>query len=239
VSLRGRRVLVTSGPTRAPIDAVRFLTNKSTGRLGALIAEAALQAGADVTFVYGRGSILPAVRGGRQERLRLRAVDTVDDLLSAFRDELPKGYDAVVHAMAVLDFAPAEVRGEKVASNTPEWVIHLAPTPKAAALVRELAPRTFFVGFKLEVGKERGELIELARDWTRRNHADLVVANDLRDIERGAHIGYLVTDGGRVEAVAEGKEAIARTLVELLGRRLAELPQRRQPRGASAGAPPE
>ncbi len=220
MSLRGRRVLVTSGPTRAPLDAVRFLTNKATGRLGALIAEAALEAGAEVTFVFGRSSALPVVRGGRLDHLRILPIDTVEDLVATFRQELPHGYDAVIHAMAVLDFEPAEVREEKVTSSMPEWVIRLVPTPKAAALVRDLAPETFFVGFKLEVGKGREELIEIAREWAQHSRADLVVANDLRDIERGTHIGYLVTAGGKVEAVAEGKEAIAKSLVELLGRRL-------------------
>ncbi len=222
MSLRGRRILVTSGPTRAPLDAVRFLTNKSTGRLGSLIAEAVMQAGAAVTFVYGRGSDVPAVRGRRQDHLLLLPVDTVEDLIATFQRELPTGYHAVIHTMAVLDFEPADVREEKVASNLSEWIVHLVPTPKAAALVRELAPRTFFVGFKLEVGKEREELIEIAHEWGRRSDADLVVANDLRDIERGAHVGYLVGKNGRVETVAEGKEAIARALVDLLSLRLGE-----------------
>jgi phosphopantothenoylcysteine synthetase/decarboxylase len=224
VNLRGRRVLVTSGPTRAALDEVRFLTNKATGRLGALIAEAALEAGADVTFVFGRGSDLPAVRGGRLDHLRIRPVDTVEDLVTAFRQELPHGYDAVIHAMAVLDFAPAEVREEKVSSSLPEWIIRLVPTPKAAMLVRDLAPGTYFVGFKLEVGKTREELIEIARTWAQHSRADLVVANDLRDIESGTHVGYLVTPDGRIETVAEGKESIARTLVDFLGKRLAERP---------------
>lgn len=224
MNLRGRRVLVTSGPTRAALDEVRFLTNKATGRLGALIAEAALEAGADVTFVFGRGSDLPAVRGGRLDHLRIRPVDTVEDLVTAFRQELPHGYDAVIHAMAVLDFAPAEVREEKVSSSLPEWIIRLVPTPKAAMLVRDLAPGTYFVGFKLEVGKTREELIEIARTWAQHSRADLVVANDLRDIESGTHVGYLVTPDGRIETVAEGKESIARTLVDFLGKRLAERP---------------
>ncbi len=227
MNLRGRRVLVTSGPTRAALDEVRFLTNKSTGRLGALIAEAALEAGADVTFVFGRGSDLPAVRGGRLDHLRIRPVDTVEELAAAFRQELPHGYDAVIHAMAVLDFEPAEVREEKVSSELAEWVIRLVPTPKAAALVRDLAPGTLFIGFKLEVGKTREELIEIARAWAQHSRADLVVANDLKDIESGTHIGYLVTPDGRVETVAEGKEAIARILVDYLGKRLSERPSPR------------
>ena len=231
MSLRGRRILITSGPTRAPIDAVRFLSNKSTGRLGSLIAEAALEAGADVTFVYGRGSALPLVRGGRIDHLRVLPIDTVDDLVSEFRQELPTGYDAVVHAMAVLDFQPAVAREEKVSSNQTEWTVRLVPTPKAAALVRDLAPKTFFIGFKLEVAKSAAELVGIAADWARRTHADLVVANDMRDIEHGTHTGHLVRPDGTVEQVVQGKEMIARALVALLGRRLgdrAESADRRQ-----------
>ncbi|HKV43810.1 MAG TPA: phosphopantothenoylcysteine decarboxylase [bacterium] len=220
MSLHGRRILVTSGPTRAPLDAVRFITNKSTGRLGSLIAEAAIQDGADVTFVYGRGSDTPTVRGGRGDQLRLVPVDTVDDLIAVFKQELPTGYDAVVHAMAVLDFAPAEVREEKTSSDLSEWVVRLTPTAKAAQLIRTLSPKTFFVGFKLEVGKRQADLIDIAARWRTHNRADLVIANDLRDIERGTHIGYLVGPDGEVEGVAEGKESIARALVDVLDRRL-------------------
>ncbi len=169
-----------------------------------------------------RGSDVPAVRGHREDHLRLIPIDTVDDLIATFRRELPTRYDAIIHAMAVLDFTPADVREEKVASSLSEWTVRLVPTPKAAALVRELAPRTFFVGFKLEVGKQREELIETALEWGRHNQADLVVANDLRDIEGGTHIGYLVGADGQVEAIAEGKEAIARALVDLLTRRLGD-----------------
>ncbi|HEV3167642.1 MAG TPA: phosphopantothenoylcysteine decarboxylase [Isosphaeraceae bacterium] len=221
MSLSGRRLLITSGPTRAPLDAVRFLSNKSTGRLGTLIAEAAVQAGAEVAFVYGRVSETPTIRGGRRGHLRLLPIDTVRDLIAVFTKELPTGYDAVIHAMAVLDFEPAEVREEKTSSDLSEWVVRLTPTPKAATLVKTLAPKTLFVGFKLEVGKGKDALIEIARTWADKNSADLVVANDLRDIERGLHIGYLVRSDGAMEGVAEGKEAIARTLIDFISRSLA------------------
>jgi phosphopantothenate---cysteine ligase (CTP) len=222
VSLARRRILITSGPTRAPLDPVRFLSNKSTGRLGTLIAEAAVQAGAEVTFLYGRVSETPTIRGGQRDHLRLLPVDTVNDLIAVFEKELPTGYDAIIHAMAVLDFAPAEVREEKTSSELSEWVVRLTPTPKAARLIRALAPKTFFVGFKLEVGKAKDALIEIAQSWAVQNGADVVVANDLRDIESGLHIGYLVRPDGTVEGIAEGKEAIARALVDLLTRTLEE-----------------
>ncbi len=90
--LRDKKLLITSGPTRAPLDLVRYITNKATGRLGVLIAEEALRRGADVTFVYGRPSQIPVVRGGAHDHLTLAAVETVHDLIAVFRRELPRGY---------------------------------------------------------------------------------------------------------------------------------------------------
>ena len=214
--LRNKKLLITSGPTRAPLDAVRYITNKATGRLGAFIAEEAIARGAHVTFVYGRPSQLPVVRGHPHDHLTLIGVETIDDLISVFRSEIPKGYDAVIHPMAVLDFQPDVVRSEKTASGVEELVVRLVPTPKVIGLVKDLAPDTFLVGFKLEVGKSRGELREIAYQFLKKNRCDLVVANDLREIEEGRHTGYFITPDGRVATTVVGKDAIARAVVEHL-----------------------
>ena len=214
--LRNKKLLITSGPTRAPLDAVRYITNKATGRLGAFIAEEAIARGAHVTFVFGRSSQVPVVRGHPHDHLTLIAVETIDDLISVFRSEIPKGYDAVIHPMAVLDFQPDVVRSEKTASGVEEWVVRLVPTPKVIGLVKDLAPDTFLVGFKLEVGKSRGELREIAYQFLKKNRCDLVVANDLREIEEGRHTGYFITPDGRVAQIVVGKDAIARAVVEHL-----------------------
>src|SRR3989304_1093752 len=177
MSLHGRKFLVTAGPTRAPMDAIRYITNKSTGRLGALLAEEALRRGASVTFAHGRPSVAPTVRGGVHDHLTMIAIDTVQDLIRTLREELPKGYDAVIHNMAVLDFEPAEIRPGKTGSEEPEWMVRLVPTPKAVRLVKELAPKTFLAAFKLEVGKSRDELVASALELLRKNRCDLVVAN--------------------------------------------------------------
>lgn len=219
MALRGKKILITSGPTRAPLDAVRYITNKATGRLGAMIAEGALQRGADVTYIYGRPGELPVARGGR-DHLRLIPVETVDDLVAVFREELPKRYDAVVHPMAVLDFQPDSVRSYKTGSDVEEWVIRLVPTQKAIKIVKDLAPDTFLVGFKLEIGKESRELLAIALEFLRVNRCDLVVANDLKEIEAGRHTGYFVTPNGKVTKTAVGKEAIARALIESLDEEL-------------------
>jgi len=148
--------------------------------------------------------------------------------MRVFREELPKMYDAVVHSMAVLDFAPAETRPGKLSSAHEQWVLRLVPTPKAIEIVKELAPQTFLVGFKLEVAKSPQELAAIALEALRRNRCDLVVANDQREIDAGRHTGYFIDPLGSVVAVAQGKVAIARALVQLLADSL-ERPVRGDP----------
>ena len=102
----GKQVLITSGPTGAPLDAVRFITNRSTGRLGVAIAREFLRRGSIVTFVHGKGSLVPRPRSRRKLiALRLVEVFTVDDLIDTMRREIKSSkYSVVIHSMAVLDY---------------------------------------------------------------------------------------------------------------------------------------
>ena len=87
---------------------------------------------------------------------------------------------------------------------------------RVIGLVKDLAPDTFLVGFKLEVGKTPEELRQIAFQFLKKNRCDLVVANDLRQIEGGEHTGYFITPDGRVAKTVVGKDAIARTLIDYL-----------------------
>ncbi|MBX6377639.1 MAG: hypothetical protein IRY95_03745, partial [Clostridia bacterium] len=161
--LDGSRVLITAGPTRAYLDSVRYLTNFSTGELGRHLAEGALRRGASVTYVYGPGCQLPAVAPLAGRELDLWPVETVADLETAVRRLLARQpADVIFHAMAVLDFQPAEVRPGKTSSELEEWVVRLVPTPKVAPLLRQLAPAAVLVTFKLETGRSRRELAAIA-----------------------------------------------------------------------------
>jgi phosphopantothenoylcysteine synthetase/decarboxylase len=221
--LEGRHLMITSGPTRAPVDAVRYLTNKSSGRLGSMLALEALRHGARVTFVYGRDSLTPAacgITGDSGQRIRLVEVETVSDLLATVRAELPGGYDAIIHAIAVLDFEPESFPEQKTPSDRPEWVIRLRPTPKVIAEMRELAPRAVLVGFKLVYNETPEEIDRIAAESVRRYRGDFVLANDLAQIEQGRHIGHLIDGTGQVVACVEGKREIAETVIGAVARRL-------------------
>lgn len=216
--LAGKSILITSGPTRGPIDAVRYITNKSTGLLGVIIATHALLRGASVTFIYGKGSLTPDAEELGPEafsRLTLVQIETVEALLEAMKGTLEGDqYDAVLHSMAVLDYVPDRYVEEKRRSGEKEWWVRLVRTPKVVKVVKELQPETMLVSFKLEVGKTKDQLIEAAHRSLVANGADLVLANDLEEIEQGRHVGYMVNPAGEVEGVAEGKEEIARQLLD-------------------------
>ena len=221
--LAGKRILITSGPTRGPIDAVRYITNKSTGRLGVFLATEALSRGVAVSFVYGKGSLVPeasAVGAEAMGRLRMMEIETVDELVEVMKAELTSNhYDAVLHSMAVLDYVPDTYLDEKTPSGRNEWSLKLVRTPKAIKLIKELQPSTLLVSFKLEVGKSPEELVASGYESLLSNGSDLVLANDLQQVEQGHHVGYLVNQAGDVEAVADGKHDIARVILNAVAER--------------------
>lgn len=216
--LRGKTVLVTAGPTRARIDAVRFVSNTSTGRLGAALAEEALSRGACVTYVHGPGSALPSARC--PERLRTVGITWVTDLFGAARSDLEHGaFDVIIHAMAVLDYAPASPFGAKTPSGAPKWEIALEPVPKLLALLRVWHPGSFIVGFKLGWALSEEELLQAARRLLELNRLQLVVANDLHLISPSRHPAVILSSSG-VVARAGTKHELAQTLIREVSRRI-------------------
>lgn len=218
MSLEGKKVLITSGPTRGAIDRVRYITNKSTGRLGTMMAREALATGAFVTFMFGKGSLTPLSADlSHRERQKLTCIEieTVPDAKRVLEEELTRRrYDVVIHAMAVLDYVPDAASHEKIPSGKDELVVRLVKTPKLIRLIKGLSPSTLLVGFKLEVEADRDSLLASARSLLQKNNCDLVVANDLAPIEAGKeHLAYLVTKD-EASAPIVGKQAIARAIIE-------------------------
>ncbi|MBI2083270.1 MAG: hypothetical protein HYT76_06835 [Deltaproteobacteria bacterium] len=205
-----KKILITSGPTRASLDAVRFLSNRSTGRFGTLLVEEALRNRMKVTMVYGRGSQTPR----SHPRLRLIPIETNDDLGRVLKRELSRGgYYAVIHAMAVLDFQASRVRKGKVGSRGGKWTLELKPTPKIIQKIKVWSPKSFLIGFKLEVS-EPVTLLAHARRLMKESKADMVVGNFLTEGEDERHAGYLVTRRQQFEIKkVTGKKKLAKAIM--------------------------
>ncbi|GEP02057.1 bifunctional phosphopantothenoylcysteine decarboxylase/phosphopantothenate--cysteine ligase CoaBC [Methylobacterium oxalidis] len=215
-SLAGRRVLVTSGPTHEPIDPVRYLANRSSGRQGHAIAAAAAAAGAAVTLVSGPVSIPDPVG------VSVVRVETAREMLAAVEAALPA--DLAVFAAAVADFRPAEARAAKIkkdGSGPPP--LALTENPDILATVAGLTagrPR-LVVGFAAETDT----VIDYARAKIARKGCDLIVANDVSP-EGGVMGGasntvHLVARDGSVETWPTlDKDEVARRLVAHFARTL-------------------
>lgn len=222
--LEGRNILITSGPTRGYIDAVRFISNKSSGKLGSTVALEVLKRGARVTFVYGVGSIIPDVALLDKDyisRLTLIEIETIDDLVATIHERLKENlYDAIVHAMAVLDYTPQKHSDGKVTSNKDRLVVTCVRTPKIIKLIRKLWPHAFLIGFKLEVGLSRDELIERAYTSLLESGADLVVANNQDEIVGDKHHAYLINSHKEIEAECDSKQTISNSLMNFISRQI-------------------
>lgn len=216
-ALAGRRVIVTAGPTVEPIDPVRFVSNRSSGKMGYAIATAAADAGAEVFLVSGP-TALQAPAG-----TQLVPIETAEQLRDAVLGLLPNA-DAVIMAAAVADYRPIETREHKIKKRDAGKELNLRMTENPdilKAIVAARRPGAIVIGFKAETGDATAEAGRMLRE----KKLDLVVANDVSD--PGSTFG---SDTDRVTFVsAEGVEAlpllakteVARRLVAKLAERLA------------------
>ncbi|MFH1612886.1 MAG: phosphopantothenoylcysteine decarboxylase [bacterium] len=208
-----KNILITSGPTQANIDPVRYIANTSTGELGTKIAKEFLKYKNKVTFIYGKNSIFPSKK---TENLCLIEIITINDLIKVIKKELNKTrYDIIVHLMAVLDYVPEKYNTKKIASNKKNLIIKLVQTPKVIKIIRKLAPASFLIGFKLEVNKKENSLIKTALEFLKKNKLDMVVVNDFKKIKENTHIAFLINKQGIINKEIT-KEKIAKKIVFLL-----------------------
>jgi phosphopantothenoylcysteine decarboxylase / phosphopantothenate---cysteine ligase len=201
----GRRVVVTAGPTRESIDPVRVVTNRSSGKMGYRVAEAAWERGADVVLVSGPVALAAPVG------VRVRRVESTRELEAAVRKELPET-DVLVMAAAPADFRPSDPSDRKRARVDGALAIPMEPTDDILGATRGLRkPGSITVGFALETG----DALAKGRAKLERKDLDLIVVNDA--LEPGA--GFEV-DTNRVALL--GRDGAARILPLQTKREVAE-----------------
>ena len=231
--LAGRHVVVTAGGTAEPIDPVRFIGNRSTGKMGVAVAQAALDRGARVTLIAGSVSV-PIPDGVRVMRAESTAQMRAALLATTVADDGRAGFDALVMAAAVADFRPSRPAETKLTRGD-RLTLELEPTPDLLAEVsrivrgtdsegapsrRPLEPRPVLVGFAAETGS-----LQRAEDKLRRKGVDLLVANDVSEAGSGFgtdtnRVTILTADGGREELPLLSKREVADQLLDRVARAL-------------------
>jgi phosphopantothenoylcysteine decarboxylase/phosphopantothenate--cysteine ligase len=211
-SLSGKRVLVTAGPTYEPIDPVRFIGNRSSGKMGVAIADELCARGAEVHLVLGPSALSPGQPG-----VELIRVGTAREMHEAATDVFDR-CDAAVLAAAVADYRPAEVAEQKIKKSGDEMQVSLVKNPDiAASLGQSKAAHQKLVGFALET--QNG--LENAQSKLKRKNLDLIVLNSLTD--RGAGFNHdtnkiTILDRGnkKREFELKTKAAVAVDIVDAL-----------------------
>jgi phosphopantothenoylcysteine decarboxylase/phosphopantothenate--cysteine ligase len=186
-SLAGLRVLVTAGPTREPVDPVRFISNRSSGRMGFEIAEAALRRGAMVRVIAGPTSVPPP------SGIEVTRVETTEAMAGAVEEELQHA-DVLVMAAAPADFRPKAPAREKIKKRSAPPAVELEPTADILVATRKRRkPGAVIVGFALETR----DAVTGGREKLAAKGLDLVVVNDAREAGAGFEV-----DTNRVTIVA-------------------------------------
>jgi phosphopantothenoylcysteine decarboxylase/phosphopantothenate--cysteine ligase len=211
--LAGRKVLLTAGPTRERIDPVRFITNRSSGKMGYAVAEAARAAGAEVVIVSGPVN-LPTPAGVRRVD-----VETAEQMMDAVRAHLP-GTDIFIAAAAVSDYRPVQAVAEKIKKTSDSLMLALSRTTDILASVAAGSPRPFVVGFAAETQNvERNALAKLEG-----KRLDMIAANQVGDrlaFDCDDNALTVYWPGGKRELARADKREVAARLVEVIVERFA------------------
>jgi len=210
--LAGRKVMITAGPTREPIDPVRFISNRSSGRMGYAIAEAARDAGAQVTLVSGPVA-LPSPHG-----VRVIAVESAKAMHDGVMRRIDD-CDIFIGAAAVADYRPAQVADAKLKKHDDTLAIVLEKNPDIIATVASLARKPFVVGFAAETD----DLERYALGKLRDKNLDMIAANWVGQAEGGFDSERNALDvywpGGHQALAMADKRELARRLILLIAQR--------------------
>jgi phosphopantothenoylcysteine decarboxylase/phosphopantothenate--cysteine ligase len=190
--LRGKRILITAGPTWVPIDSVRVISNIATGETGILLAKQAQEKGAQVTLFLGNSSI-----DWENKSINICGFKFFKELRSRLIKELRlRQYDIIIHSAAVSDFRPNRQYPGKLNSGK-AVSLKLSPLPKIIKDIRGLAPLAKLVMFKLETGVPDRALIQRAKRAQIKAGADFIVANRINPYR-----AFIINDAGKIYAVS-------------------------------------
>ena len=200
------KVLVTCGPTWVAIDDVRVISNRSTGQMGHLIAEEFNKKNTRVTLLQG-----PVTDRAQLKDIKIIKYAYFHELARKLKEECLKNYDIIVHAAAVSDYTVKNRFNGKISSET-ALSLNLGPTPKLINLIRDWAPNSFIVGFKLEPNLTIKKFKGMTRKLFLDAQCDLVVVNQ----DKPVYKGYILNADLDIISRSTHKQDIAKILVRIL-----------------------
>jgi len=216
--LEGLKVLISAGPTREPLDPVRYLTNRSSGKMGYALANAALKAGAEVTLVSGPVTLTAPLN------IDLVKVETAAQMHEAVITRAPD-HTIYIGAAAVADYSPAIMEPEKIKKQQEETTIILHKTRDILAEVAQLDKRPFTVGFAAETH----DLETYARDKLARKNLDMIAANwvgrELGGFDSEQNALHVFWGNGEKTLAMMDKTHLAEQLISLIAQRYKEINQ--------------
>jgi len=217
LDLKGKKVVITAGPTYEPIDPVRFIGNHSTGKMGFDIANEAAKRGADVVLITGSTSLTTS-----NDSVEVVKVLSAKEMYQACHEVFPSA-DIVIGAAAVADYRPKVVADQKIKKNDEEFTIVLEKNPDILASLGAIKTNQFLVGFALETENE----IEYAKSKLKKKNLDLIVLNSLND--KGAGFGkptnkvtFIDKDFNVFPQELKSKEAVAKDIIDQIVKSYAE-----------------
>lgn len=211
--LSGLKVLISAGPTREPLDPVRYITNRSSGKMGYALANAALKAGAQVTLVSGPVTLAAPVNAA------LIRVETAAQMYAAVISKASE-HDIYIGAAAVADYSPMLIAQEKIKKQAEQTTLTLQKTKDILAEVAQLTNRPFTVGFAAETH----DLEQYAQDKLMRKNLDMIAANwvgrDLGGFDSEQNALQVFWKSGKKNLAMTDKNHLAEQLLSLIAERM-------------------
>ena len=214
-AMLGKSILITAGPTQEPIDPVRFITNRSSGKMGYSLAEAAIESGANVTLISGPVNIEPPTN------CNLVEIKTAKEMYESVMHHI-KGMDVYIGTAAVSDYSPAHINESKLKKDgsNAAMTLELKENQDILKSVSELKERPYVVGFAAETE----DLIENAEKKLKNKKLDLIVANDVSDKEIGFDSDQnevtLITHKGKELIQRQNKKKISKKIIDFISKRI-------------------
>ena len=214
-TLSGKKILITAGPTQEPIDPVRFITNRSSGKMGYSLVEAALESGANVTLISGPVNIEPP------SNCNFVSIKTAEEMYDAVMHHI-SGMDVYIGTAAVSDYSPAKASDSKIkkdGSSSP-MVLELKENQDILKSVSELEQRPYVVGFAAETN----DLIKNAEKKLSNKNLDLIIANDVSNKDIGFDSDdnevTLITEKEKHLIERQNKRKVSKKIIDFISGRI-------------------